>query len=112
MSGFMDKLKAGAEQAKELAGQAAVQAKDLAGEAASRAKDEAKDLQVKRELGQAYDDLGQTAYELWDKGELTHPHLESRGRRIRSLKEQLEESGDNGDDDAAPAPPPDETTSA
>jgi len=94
MSSFMDRLKAGAEQAKELAGQAAGQAKDMAGDAAARAKDEARELQVKRELGQAYDDLGRAAYELWEQSELQHPHLESRARRIKTLKEQLAEKPD------------------
>ena len=96
MSGFMDKLKAGAEQAKGLAGQAAGQAKDFAGDAASRAKEEAKELQVKRELGQAYDDLGKAAYELWEDGQLDHPHLESRARRVKALRDQLDQPDDDG----------------
>ena len=66
--GLMDKLKAGAEQAK-----------DLAGEAAARAKDEARDLQTKRELGQAYDELGKTVFDLCEKGELTHAESRAAG---------------------------------
>ena len=89
--GFMDKLKAGAEQAKDIAGAAAVQAKDLAGDAATRAKDEARELQQKRELGQAYTELGQTVYALWEQGDLTHPGLTSRAERVRARKEQLEQ---------------------
>ena len=92
--GFMDKLKAGAEQAKDIAGAAAVQAKDLAGDAATRAKEEARELQQKRELGQAYTELGQTAYALWEQGDLTHPSLTSRAERVRTLKEQLEQGAE------------------
>jgi hypothetical protein len=87
--GFMDKLKAGAGQAKDMAGQAAGQAKELAGDAAARAKQEAKELQLKRELGEAYDDLGRSAYELWQSGEISHTSLESRSRRIQTLRDDL-----------------------
>lgn len=87
--GFMDKLKQGAEQAKDIAGQAAGQAKDFAGDAAAKAKQEAKELQLKRELNEAYDDLGRSAFELWQNGEIEHAHLESRARRIQSLRDEL-----------------------
>lgn len=88
--GFLDKLKAGAGEAAELAGQAAGQAKDAAARTASRAKQEAKELQLRRDLGEAYDDLGKAAYELWEKGEIGSPHLESRARRVKALLEELE----------------------
>lgn len=87
---FMDKLKAGAEQAIDIAGQAAGKAGELAGDAASRAKREAKELQLNRELGEAYDDLGRASYDLWVAGEIASPHLESRARRIQTLREDLE----------------------
>ncbi len=87
--GFLDKLKSGAGEAAELAGQAAGQAKDLAGKTAARARQEAKELQLKRELGEAYDEFGQTAFVLWEKGEIASPHLESRARRIRALRDEL-----------------------
>ena len=51
--GFLDKAKAAAEQA------------------AARAKEEYDELQLKRELGQAYDALGKATFELLDSGELT-----------------------------------------
>jgi hypothetical protein len=73
--GFLDKVKQGAEQA------------------AARAKDTASDLQTKRELGQAYGELGETAFELASAGELSHPRLVPIVDRIRSLKASLEEEG-------------------
>ena len=48
--GFLDKAKAAAEQA------------------ASKAKETAGELQTKRELGQAYDELGRKAHELIERG--------------------------------------------
>jgi hypothetical protein len=71
--GFLDKAKAAAEQA-------AIRAKETAGE-----------LQTKRELGQAYDELGRTAFGLVEAGELSSPTLDPHVERIRSLKAQLEE---------------------
>lgn len=82
--GFLDKVKQGAEQA------------------AARAKDTASDMQTKRELGQAYGELGQTAFELAGGGEITHPRLDPIVERIRSLKARLEEEG--GDEGAAATP--------
>jgi hypothetical protein len=71
--GFLDKAKAAAEQA-------AMKAKETAGE-----------LQTKRELGQAYDELGRKSFELIDSGELSSSALDPLVARIRSLKAQLEE---------------------
>jgi hypothetical protein len=88
--GFIDKLKAGAGEAAGLAGQAAGQAKDLAGKTATRAKQEARELQLNRDLNDAYDDLGRTAFELWEAGQIASPLLESRAGRVRSLRDQLE----------------------
>jgi len=72
--GLLDKAKAAAEQA------------------AAKAKDTAGDIQTKRELGQAYDELGRKAYELSDGGELESPQLDPLVERIRGLKAQLEET--------------------
>jgi hypothetical protein len=73
--GFLDKVKQGAEQA------------------AARAKDTASDLQTKRELGQAYGELGEAAFELAEAGQLSNPRLDPIVERIRSLKARLEEEG-------------------
>lgn len=88
--GFIDKLKAGAGEAADLAGQAAGQARELAEKTASRARQEARELQLKRDLNDAYDDLGRTAFELWEAGEIKSPLLESRAGRIKSLRDQLD----------------------
>ena len=61
--GFLDKAKAAAEQA------------------AAKAKEGVEDVQTKRELGQAYGDLGKTAFELIESGEHRHPSLERARRR-------------------------------
>jgi hypothetical protein len=76
--GFVDKLKAGAEQAK-----------DLAGQAAAKAKEEAKELALKRELGQEEGELGRKTFDLVESGALSHPDLAETVERIRSLKEEL-----------------------
>ena len=73
--GFLDKAKAAAETA------------------ATKAKEGVEEVQTKRELGQAYDELGQAAFELADSGGLSHPRLDPIVERIRSLKARLEEEG-------------------
>jgi hypothetical protein len=70
--GFLDKAKAAAEQA------------------ASKAKETAGELQTKRELGQAYDELGQKTFELIETGTVSAPALEPLAERVRALKAQLE----------------------
>lgn len=68
--GFLDKAKAAAEQA------------------AAKAKEEIEDLQLKRELSQAYNALGKTTFELIESGELAHEKLEEPGANIRALRER------------------------
>ncbi len=81
--GFLDR-------AKEVAGQAAVKGKELAGEAAQKAKEEAKELQLKRDLNNAYEGLGKAAFDLADQGQLTHDGLAAGVERIRSLRAELD----------------------
>jgi hypothetical protein len=71
--GFLDKAKAAAEQA------------------AAKAKEGVQDVQTKRELGQAYDELGKAAFELIESGAITDPKLTAIADRIRSLQTRLEE---------------------
>jgi hypothetical protein len=66
--GFMDKAKAAAEQA------------------ATKAKDGVEGVQTKRELGQAYAELGEVAYRLADSGAISHPELQLLVERIRELR--------------------------
>ena len=70
--GFLDKAKAAAEQA------------------ASKAKETAGELQTKRELSQAYDELGRKTFELVDAGAVSSPELDPTVERIRTLKAQLD----------------------
>jgi hypothetical protein len=71
--GLLDKAKAAAEQA------------------ATKAKETAGELQTKRELGHAYDELGRTTFDLVQSGQVSATLLEPLVDRIRTLKAQLEE---------------------
>ena len=74
--GFLDKAKAAAEQA------------------AQKAKETAEDLQTKRELGQAFDELGHKTFDLIESGAVTHPDLTAIAQKVRDLQAKLaEESG-------------------
>jgi hypothetical protein len=68
MVGFLDKAKAAADQA------------------TARVKEGVDDVQAKRSLSHAYEQLGQTTYELIEKGELTHPSLIAQAEEIRGLR--------------------------
>jgi hypothetical protein len=75
--GLLDRLKEGADQAMGLAGQAV-----------DRARDEAKDLNLKRQLGSAQEDLGRITFELVEEGAVSHPKLTPAVERIRALREE------------------------
>jgi hypothetical protein len=66
--GFLDKAKAAAEQA------------------AIKAKEGVEDVQLKRELSQAYADLGRSAYSLAQRGDLAHPELDALVQRVTELE--------------------------
>jgi hypothetical protein len=70
--GFLDKAKAAAEQA------------------ATKAKEGVQEVQTKRELNQAYVELGQKTFELAQSGELSHPALTALVDKARGLKAQVE----------------------
>ena len=78
--GLLDKAKAAAEQA------------------TARAKEGVEDLQTKRDLGQAYGELGKLAFDLVEKGELEHASLTEPVQNIRTLRAKAE-----SDDSAEPA---------
>jgi len=59
-------------------------AKVAAGQAATKAKEGIEDVQAKRELNQAYAELGKTTYELIESGELTNPQLTAQAATIRA----------------------------
>jgi len=65
-------------------------AKTVAEQATAKAKDGLDEVQTRREIGQAYDDLGKLAFELATSGEISHARLEPGVERIKELKAQLE----------------------
>ena len=93
---FLDKVKAGVKSGAE--------------QAASRAQVELDRLQTKRELQQAYADLGEKASELADRGELSYDELTAPVQRVRDLKTQLDAIGTDpapaGAEQPEPAPEP------
>jgi hypothetical protein len=68
-----------------------------ADQASTRVKEGVDDVQDRRLLAQAYEQLGQTAYELIEKDELTHEGLTAQAGEIRVLREHL------GDEDSPAA---------
>lgn len=65
-------------------------AKSAAEQATAKAKEGVSDVQARRELGQAYDELGKATFELADAGEITHEGIAELVERIRKLKGELE----------------------
>ena len=88
--GFLDKAKGAAEQA------------------ASKAKEGVQDVQTKRELSQAYHELGQKTHELVSSGALSHLELTALVDKISGLKAQAEEEGEpvGAASGASTEPPP------
>ncbi|HST24467.1 MAG TPA: hypothetical protein VLJ76_00600 [Gaiellaceae bacterium] len=86
----MDKVKAGVKSGAE--------------QAATKAQEEFERLQVKRELTQAYTDLGEKAAELADSDQLAHGELTPILDRVRTLKAQLAAIGTAQPEGPAPAP--------
>jgi hypothetical protein len=70
--GFLDKAKAAAEAA------------------ATKTKEGVAEMQTKRELGQAYDELGKATFALIESGEVANETLAVHAEKIRDLKKQLE----------------------
>jgi hypothetical protein len=78
--GFLDKAKQAAEQA------------------TAKAKEGVEDVQTKRELSQAYNDLGKAAYELVGSGEVSNPRFDATVAKIKALTEKLaDDGGSTGD---------------
>jgi hypothetical protein len=65
-------------------------AKTVAEQATAKAKEGIDEVQTRRELGQAYDELGKLAFELVTSGEISHARLEPGVERIKMLKAELE----------------------
>jgi hypothetical protein len=75
-------------------------AKQAAEQAATKAKEGVEDAQTKRELSQAYNDLGKTAFELIDHGDITDPRLDAAVAKIRTLTAKLATEGADGQGEA------------
>jgi len=73
--GFMDKVKSTVKSGAE--------------QAATKAQDEYERIQTRRELSQAYEDLGTKAFELAERGDLSHGDLTSLVERVKTLNAQL-----------------------
>jgi hypothetical protein len=67
-------------------------AKAAAVEATAKAKEGVEDVQLKRELSQAHNELGKIAFELLESHDISHPKLETVAEKIRALNER--ERGD------------------
>jgi mevalonate kinase len=63
-------------------------AKAAAVEATAKAKEGVEDVQLKRELSQAYNELGKIAFELFEGNDISHPKLEPVAEKIRALNER------------------------
>jgi outer membrane murein-binding lipoprotein Lpp len=81
-------------------------AKQAAEQAAAKAREGVEDVQQKRELSQAYSELGRTAFELLEAGDISHPRLEAAAAQIRMLNEKLDESPATAPTAADPSQPP------
>jgi hypothetical protein len=92
---FMDKVKASVKSGAE--------------QAAAKAQEELERLQVRRELGQAYTELGEKTFELADHGDLSRAELGPLVDKVRALRAQLETIGAAG---AEPEPAPTEAPPA
>ena len=88
---FLDKVKASVKSGAE--------------QAATRAQEEIDRRQAKRELQQAYADLGEKAFELAERGELTTVALTAPVDRVRAARTQLDAIG--SETQAAPPEPSD-----
>ena len=90
MSSFIDKVKASVKSGAE--------------QAATKAQEEFDKLAVRRELASAHEALGTKAFELVDKGELSHPELSDLVQRVRELQAQLAGIGTEQAPEEEPAP--------
>jgi multidrug resistance efflux pump len=82
--------------------------KDATANVAQMTKDGVENLQAKRDLSQAYGDLGRTTADLVESGALSHPELTEQVARIGELKAQLAAASESDDAPAEPESAPDE----
>jgi hypothetical protein len=94
--GFIDKVRASVKSGAEMA--------------ATKAQEEYGRMQVRRELTDAYESLGEKAFELADRGELSHGELTPLVEQARTAKAKLDTIGK--EDEAAPAAPGEQSEAA
>ena len=87
--GFLDKAKAAAEQA------------------ATRAKEGVEEVQSKRNLAHAYEELGRTAFDLIEAGQISHDRMTGLADEIRKIRADMP-----AEPVAAAAPAPSEPVGA
>lgn len=87
-------------------------AKAAAGQAAAKAKQSAEDLQLKVDLGSAYDDLGKAAFELIESGEIAHEKLDVPAAKVRELRQRMEGDAKPQSDEPPGEPPASEPIDA
>lgn len=63
--------------------------KTSAEQATSRARESVQEAQLRHELGQAYGELGRSAYGLVDEGSLADERLAAEAGRVRDLEARL-----------------------
>jgi hypothetical protein len=80
-------------------------AKQAAEQAAAKVQEGVEDVQQKRELSQAYAELGKTAFGLVESGEISHSGFDATVAKIRELKAKIEGSAAGTDEPAAAADP-------
>jgi hypothetical protein len=86
--GFLDK-------AKSAAAEAAQKAKEGAEFAAQKAKETGEVVQTKRDIGNAFDELGHKAFDLVESGAIAHGELTPLVEKIGELQAKLESIGDS-----------------
>jgi hypothetical protein len=82
-------------------------AKAAAEQAATMAKEGVEDVQAKRELSQAYNELGKATFELIESGGVVHPGLDAAAAKVRAAVAKVAppEADADADADADAAPP-------
>jgi hypothetical protein len=82
-------------------------AKQVAEQAAAKVQEGVEDVQQKRELSQAYGELGKAAFALMESGQLSHSGLEAGAAKVRELQAKIAGSGEPpGDAPAADSSQP------
>jgi hypothetical protein len=63
--------------------------KSAADQVATRAKDGVDEVQAKRNLTKAYEDLGRTTFQLIEENEISHQRLTAQADEVRKFQAQL-----------------------